>query len=1136
MRRANHWLSALGLIALTAFAQSALARTCTAKTGSVNWSNNNSWSNCGGNTPQSGDTVIIPNGSTVTLTQNINAIASLTINAGGIINDKGFNVNVNGSITVNGTFGVAGGGGSLIANGTNVTISGTGTFANTTLQINNSATIATGSTLNFSAGGMIDVGPNAPPPNTVTLNIAGAITGTGQTAGNTILNGNGFSSINITGSINAPASDITLVAGDVLTNNGTVTVQTLTTDPSTLWTQGANSSLTLGSTAGFQGTLNASASGNTVTYPNGMAPIIPLSNTYFNLVGPTCAQVQAAGLIILGTGPCGVTPQYLQYHMDEALWAGIPGEVTDSSGNGLNGTAVNGATTANTTPALTGNPGTCGYGVFDGNTNYVALPNAFPNLTTNFTFTAWIRTTNNAKGGQRILIDDQNNTGGYGLSLGDGGTGMLRFYARGSAQIILDTANVIGNNTWYFVAAVADISNAKRYIYVYDATGVFVTSVSVTSSGWGIDTGAASIGGENNSSAETGPTFHFAGNIDEVQVFNSALTQAALNTLAVQTHPCTGGGGGTASSFSAIDEAYPAAPTIPAYTDFSTGHIFMKLATTPFKLWVAALTSNGISTAYSTAQAKYVEVKLIDNSGTVCGADSARTCNSTCTNSAAAEVGGRQIATFAKGGPGASLSPSFTLNSSWNNLVAVMKECTDISCASFTTTTACSVDSFSVRPISFASVTSTAATNTGTSGTPIFKAVSGQFDLAATTAGGYTGAPKINSASVQPASPATQPGALAGIFSAAISGTPSSTATGTTFSYSEVGAFYLQAPDFTVPRIPGVYDDTWTATDSDPLKNDCITGTTAAAYSNIKDTSGKYGCNFGITANTTAFGRFVPDHFDTTVDLSAGLPMPCPTGLICPALFNGFVYSGQSFTANVYARNASGNLTLNYDGTMGLSKQVTLSVWNALGGTTAITNGTLNNNTVAASAFRSGATSPLGTSASPNFTFTVAATPPTDIYIRAVDADSITSSRGVSSVEGGVKVASGRIKVSNAYGSELLPLTLLATAQYYTGTGWLNSTTDSVTKLASINASYPVGLGTSTVTLNPVSKILYLGNLTINLSAPSATGIVTVTPTIDPASPGNPPFAFGSGTIIPGTATFGVYKSKNNYIYRRESY
>ncbi|MEO6975337.1 MAG: LamG domain-containing protein, partial [Gallionella sp.] len=64
-------------------------------------------------------------------------------------------------------------------------------------------------------------------------------------------------------------------------------------------------------------------------------------------------------------------------------------------------------------------------------------------------------------------------------------------------------------------------------------------------------------------------------------------------------------------------------------------------------------------------------------------------------------------------------------------------------------------------------------------------------------------------------------------------------------------------------------------------------------------------------------GRFIPDHFDTIVTLASGVPMPCPSGLTCPTQYSGFVYSGQTFTVNVYARNAfggPGGTTVNYDG------------------------------------------------------------------------------------------------------------------------------------------------------------------------------------------------------------------------------
>ncbi len=105
-------------------------------------------------------------------------------------------------------------------------------------------------------------------------------------------------------------------------------------------------------------------------------------------------------------------PVLANYRMDEASWNGTANEVVDSSGNGNNAQSFNSASTDGTTPAIAGNPGTCRYGVIDNGTSitqgYIQTP--LPDLTSDFTVTAWIRTTNNTASGQRILIDDQNNT------------------------------------------------------------------------------------------------------------------------------------------------------------------------------------------------------------------------------------------------------------------------------------------------------------------------------------------------------------------------------------------------------------------------------------------------------------------------------------------------------------------------------------------------------------------------------------------------------------------------------------------------------------------------------------------------------------------------------------------------------
>ena len=231
--------------------------------------------------------------------------------------------------------------------------------------------------------------------------------------------------------------------------------------------------------------------------------------------------------------------QEAYYQFDENSWDGSVGQVLDRSANNYHATAVNGPNTAAVSPAIPGNLGTCSYGVFDGVDDYLAVPSSFPNITTNFSITAWIRTSDRTRSGQRILIDDPNNTAGFGFSLGDGGTGMLRFFSRSTNPISLDTPNVVLNNTWYFVAAVADISNKIKKLYIYDQAGNQVAAVSESYTGsFGYDTGDASMGGENDLSNEPGPNFHFVGNIDEVRVHEGALTESQIQAQRTRTHLC----------------------------------------------------------------------------------------------------------------------------------------------------------------------------------------------------------------------------------------------------------------------------------------------------------------------------------------------------------------------------------------------------------------------------------------------------------------------------------------------------------------------------------------------------------------------------------------------------------------------
>ena len=250
-----------------------------------------------------------------------------------------------------------------------------------------------------------------------------------------------------------------------------------------------------------------------------ISSIYNYQNTGNNYDGGARTSVQCAQLIA-------------QFSMDELSWEGMSGVVIDELGS-YNANAINGPVTSDVNRAISDNPGTCGYGVFDGVNDYVELPSSFENLQDSFTITAWINPSN-LDSGSRIFADDENNQGGYALSLGDqrNGNGHLRFYSRRVSPVSLDTsAGEIPTDTWSFVTAVHDSVAKTRRIYI---NGVERASGTYTGN-WGTDTGPASIGGETDDGEINN---RFTGSIDEVHVFKGALTATEINEVYAKTHAC----------------------------------------------------------------------------------------------------------------------------------------------------------------------------------------------------------------------------------------------------------------------------------------------------------------------------------------------------------------------------------------------------------------------------------------------------------------------------------------------------------------------------------------------------------------------------------------------------------------------
>lgn len=539
--------------------------------------------------------------------------------------------------------------------------------------------------------------------------------------------------------------------------------------------------------------------------------------------------------------------------------------------------------------------------------------------------------------------------------------------------------------------------------------------------------------------------------------------------------------GGVASGFAVIDEAYGTPPI--AVQNYLTGRIYTKVAGTPFKLNIAALSNNQIQTGYVLAGSRNVDVKLVDNSDGVCVLNStqANYCSAACRAKPAVptSVGvSAQTLSFTPTNAGQRQSLDFTVSGAWSNLVAIVSD---------GTTSACSTDAFSVRPPRFDTISSTAS-NGALTGLPALRAGTDVFSMTVGTAtAGYAGAaalPTINPAGVAANAAGWAVGSIApGSFPAA----SGSSSTGNTFTYSEVGQFRLLGYDPAVntssPR--GLLDSTWTAVDQGT--QDCIPN----SYANLRDTTGtfasntnygKFGCLFGLGANSALFGRFIPDRFVLTA------------GSVTPAcndsnpVTRDFTYMGQARLGIAYrleARNGANGITQNYDATraavvapslvaedQGAANQSCNLAGRLTGTPTASWAAGVYNASTATAVFSRPATAAPGTlnASTPALctaTLANAGNPFWNLELGVLvnegtavmtDANMNAASTGACSGAGcnAVRLGStgmvlGRLNLLNAYGSDALPLLVPVRAEYWNGSSWQLNTDDRCTTLSANN-------------------------------------------------------------------------------------
>ena len=572
----------------------------------------------------------------------------------------------------------------------------------------------------------------------------------------------------------------------------------------------------------------------------------------------------------------------------------------------------------------------------------------------------------------------------------------------------------------------------------------------------------------------------------------------------------------------------------------ASGRLYTKLVGTPFTFDVVALKADGsVETNYVASTSKTVMVELVDGSGSVaCGSLSAL-------NPAIS-----QSLSFATGDQGRKTASAITVSKAYANV-----RCRVTDANQSPSVVGCSTDNFAVRPSNFTVTSNANAAGISNSATPVFKAGAGFSLTAASNATGYDNAPSLDASKISAHAGAAQVGTLAGSFGNANPAT--GTATGSAFSYSEVGYFNF-APN-------GVYDDNFTAVDS--AVGDCTTDFSNAAV------GGKVGCKFGNTVATAYFGCFIPDHFDVTVNKDGTLSAACPSG--------GFTYTGQSMgygtttpSLTIKPMNAitGGSVTQNY---VGAFQKLTAS---GVGITTPTEDGAQigkyppTKTKLTASMSTGSLTNSSGTmtytlATGDKYTYTRDDNALINAYTSNVRLAVASVSDGEVSAAGalptlspaGVSLRFGRIALQNAHGSELLDLPMRMQAEYWNGNAWITNAADVCTTGISLSLVDPIatdglittelcawdagspgvsGLGCAAAgTLTQQFKQPPMaGDFNLIFKAPGVgnTGALDITAAV----PNYLKFNWkGAGDVDPkARASFGVYKGSRRVIYFREVY
>jgi MSHA biogenesis protein MshQ len=221
--------------------------------------------------------------------------------------------------------------------------------------------------------------------------------------------------------------------------------------------------------------------------------------------------------------------QVLSWNLEQATWTGAAGEVLDASGNALNGTVLNGAVTATSAPALApvNAQGTCAYGSFNSSAmQYVQRAhNNLLNLQGSFSIGVWVKPRAlPASGLMTILSKDTN----YEFHLNPNGT--VNWWWETTSPVAtqeFNSSTALTAGQWSHVLIRYAPGDQRIYINGNLAGQANFSGTPVS------NTEPLQLGADQGVAGR-----YFNGELDELKIYDGALTNAAIAALVAERHPC----------------------------------------------------------------------------------------------------------------------------------------------------------------------------------------------------------------------------------------------------------------------------------------------------------------------------------------------------------------------------------------------------------------------------------------------------------------------------------------------------------------------------------------------------------------------------------------------------------------------